>query len=44
MAKKPEEKARQNIDILLEDAGWVIQDYEDLNLGESLGDAIVNFI
>ncbi len=43
MAKKPEEKARQNIDELLEDAGWVIQDYEDLNLGESLGVAIREF-
>ena len=39
----PEEEARQNIDRLLEAAGWVIQDYRDLNLGASLGIAIREF-
>ncbi len=29
----PEEKARQNIDKLLIDTGWVIQDMNRLNLG-----------
>jgi len=27
----PEEKARQNIDKLLEAAGWAVQDKKDLN-------------
>jgi type I restriction enzyme R subunit len=30
---KPEEKARQKIDALLQSAGWVIQDIHQLNLG-----------
>jgi type I restriction enzyme R subunit len=34
---KPEEKARQNIDQLLEKAGWKIQDSKDLNLSVSIG-------
>ena len=33
---KPEEKARQNINRLLEAAGWAVQDMKDLNLGASL--------
>jgi type I restriction enzyme R subunit len=37
---KPEEKARQDIDKLLEGAGWKIQDYKDLSLGASLGVAV----
>ncbi|PKL67891.1 MAG: hypothetical protein CVV28_03985 [Methanobacteriales archaeon HGW-Methanobacteriales-1] len=40
---KPEEKAREKIDKLLEAAGWVIQDFEDLNLGTSLGVIIREF-
>ena len=40
---KPEEKARQKIDQLLLDAGWVIQDHKDLNLGASLGVAVREF-
>ncbi len=28
----PEEEARQLIDELLEAAGWLVQDYKDLNL------------
>ena len=30
---KPEDKARQQIDKMLEDSGWIIQDYGELNLG-----------
>lgn len=40
---KPEESARQNIDKLLQAAGWSIQDYKQLNLGASLGVAIREF-
>jgi len=40
---KPEEKARQNIDNLLESAGWEVQDIRELNLGASLGVAIREF-
>ena len=40
---KPEEKARQKIDILLNEAGWAIQDVQKLNLGASLGVAIREF-
>ncbi len=40
---KPEEKARQKIDKLLEAAGWVIQDRDELNLGASLGVIIREF-
>ena len=40
---KPEEKARKLIDELLEGAGWNVQDYDNLNLGASLGVAIREF-
>ena len=40
---KPEEKARQRIDQLLQEAGWVIQDHKDLNLGFALGVAVREF-
>lgn len=40
---KPEEKARQKIDQLLEAAGWQIQNLQELNLGASLGVAIREF-
>jgi len=40
---KPEEKARQKIDRLLEKAGWQVQDLKGLNLGASLGVAIREF-
>ena len=40
---KPEEKARQKIDQLLQDAGWSLQDHKDLNLGASLGVAVREF-
>jgi len=40
---KPEEKAREKIDQLLEAAGWKIQNRRELNLGASLGIAIREF-
>jgi type I restriction enzyme R subunit len=40
---KPEEKAREQIDQLLDKAGWKIQDYRELNLGASLGVAVREF-
>jgi type I restriction enzyme R subunit len=36
----PETKARQQIDLKLEQAGWVIQDMKQLNLGAGLGVAV----
>jgi type I restriction enzyme R subunit len=36
----PEEKARQNIDRMLTDAGWIVQGMRDLNPGASLGVAV----
>jgi type I restriction enzyme R subunit len=36
----PEEEARQEIDKLLEAAGWLAKDYKKLNLAASLGVAI----
>jgi type I restriction enzyme R subunit len=40
---KPEEKARQNIDRLLEMAGWKLEDKDQSNLGASLGVAVRDF-
>lgn len=40
---KPEEKARQRIDALLEAAGWRAQHMSQLNLGASLGVAVREF-
>jgi type I restriction enzyme R subunit len=40
---KPEEKARQKIDQLLESADWKIQNLKDLNLSISLGIAVREF-
>jgi type I restriction enzyme, R subunit len=40
---KPEEKARQDIDKLLDLAGWKVQDLHDLNLGAGQGVAIREF-
>lgn len=40
---KPEEKSRQQIDQLLEAAGWEVQDLRELNLGASLGVAVREF-
>ena len=39
----PEEKARQEIDQSLISAGWHVQDYNDLNLGASIGVDIREF-
>ncbi len=39
----PEEEARQKIDELLTQAGWMIQDYHDLNLGAALGVVVREF-
>ena len=40
---KPEEEARQNIDKLLDMAGWKVQDLKELNLGVSRGVAVREF-
>jgi len=40
---KPEEKARRKIDQLLEAAGWVVQNRDQLNLAASLGVAVREF-
>jgi type I restriction enzyme, R subunit len=37
---KPEEKARQQIDRLLEAASWQVQDYQKLHLSAFLGVAV----
>ena len=39
----PEEKARQQIDQLLDSAGWKIQNLRELNLGASTGSAVREF-
>ena len=39
----PEEEARKTIDSMLEAAGWVLQDLQDLNLGVSHGVAVREF-
>lgn len=36
----PEDQARQEIDKMLTDSGWIIQDYEDRNLSAGLGVAV----
>lgn len=41
--KKPEEKAREKIDILLEKAGWDIQDMYNLNISASFWVAVREF-
>jgi len=40
---KPEERARQQIDDLLQQAGWAVQDRERINLGAKRGVAIREF-
>jgi type I restriction enzyme R subunit len=40
---KPEDRARKKIDELLGKAGWVVQDYGELNLSVSLGVVVRNF-
>lgn len=39
----PEDKARKEIDKMLENSDWIIQDYADLDLGAGLGVAIREF-
>lgn len=39
----PESKARQQIDLKLYQAGWVVQDFKQLNLGSARGVAIREF-
>lgn len=36
----PEEEARQNIDRMLRESGWIVQDYRNMNLGAGFGIAI----
>jgi type I restriction enzyme, R subunit len=40
---KPEDKAREKIDQLLDAAGWKLQDLKEINLGASLGVAVRYF-
>jgi type I site-specific restriction endonuclease len=40
---KPEQKARHQIDVLLDAAGWTVQDLDQLNLGETKGIAVREF-
>ncbi len=39
----PESKARQQIDQKLEQAGWIVQDMKQLNLGAARGVAVREF-
>jgi type I restriction enzyme R subunit len=39
----PEEQARKRIDAQLTSAGWLLQDYRDLNIGAGLGVAVREF-
>ena len=41
---KPEEIARQQIDEMLTEAGWIVQDRQELNLGAGLGWPFANFL
>lgn len=40
---KPEAQARHKIDAMLIDAGWVVQEYDQLSLGAQRGVAIAEF-
>lgn len=40
---KPEDRAREKIDFLLQAAGWQIQQVNEINLGTSLGVAVCEF-
>ena len=40
MSHRPEDRARQNIDRMLQDAGWVVQDRSHFNLSAGRGVAI----
>lgn len=39
----PEQKARQQIDRQLEQAGWIVQDYRQMNISAGLGVAVREF-
>jgi type I restriction enzyme R subunit len=43
MATTPEQKARRKIDRLLEQCGWVLQDYDEMNIMAAVGVAIREF-
>jgi type I restriction enzyme R subunit len=43
MSPTPEEKARQTIDSLLGQAGWIVQNRKDANIDAGLGVAIREF-
>src|SRR3990170_2226662 len=43
IALKPEEEARKKIDALLEAGGWLVQNFEDLDLGAGVGVAVREF-
>ncbi len=43
MSPTPEQKARQDIDAALEDAGWVVQDRAAMNLAAGPGVAVREF-
>jgi type I restriction enzyme R subunit len=43
MATTPEQKARRKIDRLLEQCGWVLQDYDEMNISAAVGVAIREF-
>ena len=40
----PEQLARQQVDTLLEQAGWVVQDRQSFNLGAARGVAVREFV
>jgi hypothetical protein len=39
-SSSPEQLARQNIDALLEQCGWIVQSCEEMNLGAERGNAV----
>jgi len=41
--RTPEQRAREQIDAALAQAGWAVQDREDLNLGAARGVAVREF-
>lgn len=43
MALTPEQKARQKIDRQLEQCGWIVQDYDEMNISAGVGIAIREF-
>ncbi len=40
---KPEESARKKIDVLLNSGGWLVQNFENLNLTAGVGVAVREF-